>query len=70
MKMMEVILYLYDRCKKLVAMSMPMSLLREDAIFDKIISIKYDVANDELEKFDDYKKAIDEYYNRLIATNA
>lgn len=70
LKMMQTILYLYDRCKKLIAMNMPMSLLREDNIFEKIISIKYDVANNELNKFDDYMKMIDEFYERLIKTNA
>lgn len=70
LKMMQTILYLYDRCKKLIAMNMPMSLLREDNIFEKIISIKYDVANNELNKFDDYIKMIDEFYERLIKTNA
>lgn len=70
LKMMQVILYLYDKCKKLIAMSMPMSLLRESDVFEKIISIKYDVANNELDKFDDYIKMIDEFYDHIIATNA
>lgn len=70
LKMMEVILYLYDKCKKLIAMNMPMSLLRENDIFEKIISIKYDVANNELGKFDDYKKMVDAFYDHMIATNA
>lgn len=69
-KMMEVILYLYDKCKKLVAMNMPMSLIREDHIFEKLVSIKYDVANKDLYKFDEYKSMIDEFYDRLIKTNA
>ncbi len=68
--MMRTILYLYSKSKKLIALNMPMSLLREDNIFDNIISIKYDVANDELNKFDDYKRDIDEFYNGLIKTNA
>lgn len=70
LKMMETILYLYDKSRKLIAMNMPMTLLREDSIFEKIISIKYDVANNELYKFDEYKRMIDEYYDRLMATNA
>lgn len=70
LKMMEVILYLYDKCKKLIAMNMPMSLLRENDIFEKIISIKYDVANNELGKFDDYIKMVDAFYDHMIATNA
>lgn len=70
LKMMELILYLYEKCKKLIAMNMPMSLLRENDIFEKIISIKYDVANNELNKFDDYLKMIDAFYDHVIATNA
>lgn len=69
-KMMEIILYLYDKCKRLVAMNMPMTLIRENSIFEKLVSIKYDIGNKELEKFDDYKRMIDEFYDSLIATNA
>lgn len=70
LKMMEIILYLYDKCKKLVAMNMPMSLLRDQDIFEKIISIKYDIPNNQLEKFDDYFKMVDAFYEHLISTNA
>ena len=70
LKMMKVILYLYTKSKQLLALNMPMSLIREDSVFDKITSMKYDVANDELDKFDDYIREIDEYYDRFIKTNA
>lgn len=70
LKMMETILYLYKKSKQLVSLNMPMSLIRENPIFDKVISIKYNVANNELQKFDDYKEAIDEFYNCFIKTNA
>ncbi len=70
LKMMETILYLYEKSKVLVGMSMPMSVLKEQGIFEKIITIKYDVANDELEKFDDYKKLIDEFYDNCLQSNA
>ena len=69
-KMMETILYLYQKAKALVSMGMPMSVLKEDPIFDRVISIKYDVENDRLDKFDDYKKAIDQFYDNVIARNA
>ena len=48
-KMMDTILYLYAKAKALVSMGMPMSVLKEDKIFDKVISIKYDVENDRLD---------------------
>lgn len=70
LKMMKVILYLYTKSKQLLALNMPMSLIREDSVFDKITSMKYDVANNELDKFDDYIREIDEYYDRFIKTNA
>lgn len=70
LKMMETILYLFGKSKQLVAMNMPMSLLKSDPIFDKVVSIKYDVANDELNKFDDYRNMIDDFYNNIMAKNA
>ena len=68
--MMQTILYLYQKSRQLIDLSMPMSLLKEDSIFDKIITIKYDVANNELNKFEDYKVMIDEFYNKIMAKNA
>ncbi len=70
LQMMKVILYLYEKCRQLVEMGMPMALLREDHIFEKVIAIKYDVANQELYKFEEYQQAIDEFYQRLLETNA
>lgn len=70
LKMMKVILYLYEKCKELIEMGMPMALLRENRIFEKIIAIKYDVANKELYKFDEYRQMIDEFYHGLLETNA
>lgn len=69
-KMMEVILYLYKKAKALITLGMPMSVLKEDNIFERIIAIKYDVANNELNKFDDYMKAIDTFYDTVIEKNA
>jgi V/A-type H+/Na+-transporting ATPase subunit A len=70
LKMMETILYLQDKCKVLVNMGMPVSILKKQNIFEKIISIKYDVPNDRLDMFDNYKKMIDDFYNEVIKTNA
>ena len=67
---MKVIIHLYNRCEQLISLGMPMSLLREQPIFDRIISIKYDVANDELHKFADYDEEIENFYNKLMDSNA
>ena len=69
-KMMDIILYLYRKCRALVTMGHPISILKEDNIFEKIIAIKYDVPNDHLELFDDYKAAVDEFYNKVLEKNA
>lgn len=69
-KMMDVILYLYKKARSLVHMSIPMSVLKEDPIWDKLISIKYDIPNDRLDMFDDYKKDIDRFYDSIMEKNA
>ena len=68
--MMETILYLDKRSKELVSKGMPVSVLRETGIFDKIIAIKYDVPNDKPEMFVDYRKAIDNYVLAVLEKNA
>ena len=70
LKMMETILYLYEKCKLLVAMSMPVSILRKEDIFERVIAIKYDVPNDRLDMFDSYKRDIDAFYKKIMETNA
>ena len=69
-KMMDVILYLFKTCRKLIAMGMPMSVLKSEGIFEKVIAIKYDVPNDNLQMLDMYKLHIDSYYNKIIDKNA
>ena len=68
-KMMEIILYLNQKCRSLIAMGMPMSVLRRENIFEKVISIKYDVPNDKLEMMDDYQKAVDDFYDTVMEKN-
>lgn len=67
--MMKVILHLYAKSKSLIALGMPMSVLKTSDIFEKVIAIKYDVENQHLEKFDDYMQAIDEFHNQIMEKN-
>ncbi len=69
LKMMQTILYLNEKCKSLVAQGMPMSILKKDNVFERVIAIKYDVPNDKLEIFDEYKKEIDGFYDKVLAEN-
>ena len=67
---MQLILYLNDKAFEIINLGIPVSVLKENNMFEKIISIKYDVANNELEKFDDYKHEIDDYYASIMARHA
>ena len=69
-KMMEIILYLYRKSRSLISMGMPMSVLKEDPIFDQVIALKYDVPNDNLALLDEYKTKIDTFYEGVIERNA
>ena len=67
--MMETILYLYKRSRELIAAGHPMSVLKREEIFEKIIAIKYDVPNAQPELFDEYRKKIDDFCTRVVERN-
>lgn len=69
-QMMEIILYLYKKSRSLISIGMPMSVLKEDKIFDQVIAMKYDIPNDKPEMFDQYKKDIDTFYEAVMERNA
>lgn len=60
MRMMEVILHLYHKCQSVVALQVPISKIIALGLFDKLVKMKYDIPNDKLELFNDYKQEIDE----------
>ncbi len=70
LEMMKIILYLYEKCRTLIELGMPMALLKENRIFEKLIAIKYDVANKDMYKFGEYRQMIDEFYQELMESNA
>ena len=59
LKMMETILYLYDKCASLVAKQVPVSRLLATGLFDELVQMKYTVPNDEFTKLDELQKQID-----------
>ena len=60
LRMMDVILYLYKRAKDVVAQGKPLSEVVKLGLFEKLIKMKYDVANDNIEQLDTYLTMIDE----------
>jgi V/A-type H+-transporting ATPase subunit A len=67
--MMQTILHLHDKCKALISLSMPVRILKENPIFERIIAIKYDIPNDRLDLFEEYHKAIDTFYEDIMKKN-
>ena len=59
LKMMEVILYLYDKCNALVAKQVPVSTLLATGLFDELVKIKYTIPNDDMSGFDALRSEID-----------
>ena len=59
LKMMEVIMHLYNQSRALVAKGIPVRLITETGLFDKLVKMKYDIPNDRLDLFDSYYADID-----------
>ena len=65
LKMMDVILYLEKKSKVFIERGKSLNLLIESGIFDKVIKMKYDVPNDQIELLDGYSDMIDEAIKQI-----
>lgn len=59
LKMMQVILYLYHKCREILLQQVPISEILSKGLFDKLVQMKYDIPNDQLSLFDGYYQQID-----------
>lgn len=66
MKMMQAILHLYDRSKEVIARQIPISKITSTGLFDRLIKMKYDIPNKNLELFDDLNSDIDKTLNGIL----
>ena len=64
--MLDVILTLYEEGKSLVDRDIPLSQLTATGVFDRLIRMKYDLPNDQIEKIDEYKKDIHDCVARVF----
>lgn len=69
LKMMQLILRLYDGAKHLIGRAIPLSQLKATGIFDTLTKMKYEIANDQLEKFNDYERMVDEALDKVELAN-
>ena len=65
--MLRSILHFYDRAREVVAASVPLSRLTGTGIADKLIKMKFDIANDQLEKLADYDRETDAVCADILA---
>ena len=61
--MMKVILYFYEKAIENID-KITFFQLEESNIFSKLIKIKYETTNQDIEKFDEYLKKIDLFFNK------
>lgn len=66
-RMMEIILTLYDKCKKVVASGTPVSVIIKTGVFEKVIKMKYDIPNDKPELFNMLTVEIDQQLKKIGA---
>lgn len=64
-KMLKTIKHLYNRSNDATNKGIPISQVRNDEIFNRVIKMKYDIPNDKLEKIDKINEKIDSFYDSL-----
>ncbi|MEG1721074.1 MAG: V-type ATP synthase subunit A [Pseudoflavonifractor sp.] len=69
LKMMQVILRLYDGAQEQIAKAIPLSQLKDTGIFEALVRLKYEIPNDRPEKFEDYNQQIDKALAQVEAAN-
>ncbi len=63
--MLKTIGHLYARAYKAVRKGIPISKIRDDKLFDRILKMKYTIPNNDLSGFDVINREIDRYYDEL-----
>jgi len=66
-RMLELVLYFHERGMNIIKRGAPISMIHDLPVVDMLIRMKSNVPNDELNKFDDVQKAIDEQMSQLDA---
>ncbi len=59
--MMDIIIYVFEKLETAISRGLLFTDISESGIFKTIVKMKYDIANDELEKFKDYYSTVDAF---------
>ena len=65
LEMLKTIDLLYERGLKAVKKNIPISKVRNGELYGDIIKMKYSVPNDNLERLEELKNEINDFYNTL-----
>lgn len=65
-EMLKTIDLLYEEGKKVIDKKIPISKVKNDALYEKVIAIKYNIDNEHLEKFTSLNNEIREFYKDLL----
>ena len=66
-RMLELVLYFHERGMSIVRRGAPINLIHDLPVVDALIRMKSNVSNEDLSKFEDIQKAIDEQMSQLDA---
>lgn len=64
-RMMGIILALYNNCKQVVALGVPVSTLVGTGLFEKVVKMKYDIPNDKPELFRELEVEIEQQLKKI-----
>lgn len=70
LRMMELILRLYDGVKAAVDKAIPLSQFTATGVFDSLVKMKYEIPNDDLSGFARYETEIDAALEKVNAANS
>lgn len=68
--MLKVIELLYERGVAAVKTGIPISIVSDSKLYDRVMKMKYNIPNDRLDMFDEVSKEIKDFYDRLHAQYA
>jgi len=68
--MLEMIKYLYDRAKEAINLGVPISKVKDDELFGKVMKMKYTIPNEDLRGIGRLRQEVEDYYNELIVQYA
>ena len=66
-EMLKTIDNLYEKGKEALKLKIPISVIKNDALYGKVINMKYDIENENLKKFVSLNNEINDFYSELSA---